>query len=257
MGDNQRIHPLHHDVESPPSPPPPQPLAPLVPRNMSRSDKGDPELSNQQPPPPPPPPARNRRSRRGCCCKFLCWFISILLIVVVAIGATVGILYLVFRPKLPKYSINEIGVTRFDLSNNDSLSVTFNLTITARNPNKRIGIDYRGGSHISAYYNGTKLCDGSLPKFYQGHHNTTVLNIPLSGEAENATALENSLTQQLQQSGSIPLRLKAKQPVRIKFGKLKLFKITFRVRCWIVVDNLNANNSIRIKSSSCKFRLKL
>ncbi|MED6204437.1 hypothetical protein PIB30_009178 [Stylosanthes scabra] len=259
MGDNQKIHPLHHDVES--SPPPQQPSAPLVPRNMSRSDKGDPELPEQQPPPPPPPPQQSKvqrkRRSRGCCCKFFCWFISILLILAVAIGATVGILFLVFRPKLPKYSVDEIGVTRFDLSKNESLSVTFNLTITARNPNKRIGIDYRGGSRISAWYNDTKLCQGSLPKFYQGHHNTTVLNIPLSGELENATSLENSLQQQLQQSGSVPLRLKAKQPVRIKLGKLKLFKITFRVRCWIVVDNLNADNSIRMKSSSCKFRLKL
>ena len=263
MADNQKIYPEVHDVESPV----PQPSAPLVQRNMSKSDKGDPGLLEQHPPPPPPPlPQHNLhvmqqskppKKRRSCCCRFLCWLISILLILIVAIGITIGILFLVFRPKLPKYSIDEIGVTKFDLANNNSLSVTFNLTITARNPNKRIGIDYRGGSHISAWYNDTKLCEGSLPKFYQGHHNTTVLNIPLSGQTQDASGLRDALLQQLQQNGNVPLRLRAKQPVRIKLGKLKLPKVTFRVRCRIVVDSLNSNNSIRIRSSSCKFRLRL
>jgi hypothetical protein len=256
MTDNQKIHPLHdvplHDVEAPTQ----HPSAPLVPRNSSKSD--DPQ--QHQPIPMPNHPIRNSKppkKRRSCCCKFFCWIFSILIILIIAIGITIGILFLAFRPKIPKYSVDELRVTQFDVSNNNSLSVTFNLTITARNPNKKIGIDYRGGSHISAWYNDTKLCEGSLPKFYQGHKNVTVLSIPLNGQTQNATGLRDSLQQQFQQVGSVPLNLKVKQPVRIKFGKLKIFKINFRVRCRIVVDNLNANNSIRIRSSSCKFRFKL
>lgn len=261
MSDPQKIHPVH-DVEAQNQ----QPSAPLVPRTMSKSDAGDPERldqqqQQQQPPPPgtipmmmtPKPP----KKRRSCCCKFFCWLISILLILIVAIAITIGILYLVFRPKIPKYSVDELGVTQFDVGNNNSLSVTFNLTITARNPNKKIGIDYRGGSHISAWYMDTKLCEGSLPKFYQGHKNTTVLSIPLTGKTENATGLQSTLMQQVQDTGNVPLNLKVKQPVRIKLGKLKLFTIKFRVRCKVVVDNISANSSIRIKSSSCKFRFRL
>lgn len=262
MSDPQKIHPVH-DVEAQNH----HPSAPLVPRTMSKSDAGDPERldqqqQQQQPPPPqgtipmmmnPKPP----KKRRSCCCKFFCWLISILLILIVAIAITIGILYLVFRPKIPKYSVDELGVTQFDVGDNNSLSVTFNLTITARNPNKKIGIDYRGGSHISAWYMDTKLCEGSLPKFYQGHKNTTVLSIPLTGRTENATGLQSTLMQQVQDTGNVPLNLKVKQPVRIKLGKLKLFTIKFRVRCKVVVDNISANSSIRIKSSSCKFRFRL
>ncbi|TKY56634.1 YLS9 protein [Spatholobus suberectus] len=254
MADPQKIHPVH-DVEAPN-----HPSAPLVPRSMSKSDARDPERVDQQHPPQSTIPVMHSKppkKRRSCCCRFFCWTISILLILIVAIGITIGILYLVFRPKLPKYSVDELGVTQFNLADNDSLSVTFNLTITARNPNKKIGIDYRGGSHISAWYLDTKLCEGSLPKFYQGHHNTTVLSIPLTGQTQNATGLQSTLQQQLQQTGNVPLNLKVKQPVRIKLGKLKLFKIKFRVRCRIVVDSLDANNSIRIRSSSCKFRFRL
>ncbi|KAK7321447.1 hypothetical protein VNO77_32100 [Canavalia gladiata] len=257
MADPQRIHPVH-DVEAPN-----HPTAPLVPRSVSKSDAGDPENVVHHPPPPTSLPSqpvmhsKPPKKRRSCCCRFLCWFISILLILIVAIGITIGILFLVFRPKLPKYSVDELRVTQFDLADNNSLSVTFNLTIIARNPNKKIGIDYRGGSHISAWYMDTKLCEGSLPKFYQGHRNITVLSIPLIGHTQDASGLQSTIQQQLQQTGNVPLNLKVKQPVRIKLGKLKLFKIKFRVRCRLVVDNLNANNSIRIRSSSCKFRFRL
>ncbi|XP_068487428.1 NDR1/HIN1-like protein 6 [Phaseolus vulgaris] len=255
--DPQKIHPVH-DVEAPN-----QPSAPLVPRSMSKSDAGDPErgVQQQQQHPPqhtiPVMHSRPPKKRRSCCCRFFCWLISILLILIVAIAITVGILYLVFRPKVPKYSVDELRVTQFDTSDNNSLSATFNLTITARNPNKKIGIYYEGGSHISSWYEDTKLCEGSLPKFYQGHRNTTVLSIPLTGQTQDATGLQSSLQQQLQETGNVPLNLKVNQPVRIKLGKLKLFTIKFRIRCNIVVDNLTANSSIRIQSSSCKFRFRL
>ncbi|XP_020213286.1 NDR1/HIN1-like protein 6 [Cajanus cajan] len=260
MSDPPKVHPVH-DVEAP-NENQNHPSAPLVPRTMSKSDAGDPEKvdQHQQHPPQGTIPVMHSKppkKRRSCCCRFFCWTISILLILIVAIGITVGILFLVFRPKLPKYSVDELGVSQFDPSDNNSLSVTFNLTITARNPNKKIGIDYRGGSHISAWYLDTKLCEGSLPKFYQGHRNTTVLSIPLRGHTQNATGLQSMVQEQLQETGNVPLNLKVKQPVRIKLGKLKLFKIKFRVRCKIVVDNLSANNSIRIRSSSCKFRFRL
>ncbi|XP_004490745.1 NDR1/HIN1-like protein 6 [Cicer arietinum] len=253
MTDQQKIHPLH-DVESQEQQ---NPSAPLVARNTSKSDE---QQQNHLPPFPSTQqniPSKPAKKRKSCCCRLFCWIFSILIILIIAIGITIGILFLAFRPKIPKYSVDELTITQFDLSNNNSLSVTFNLTITARNPNKKIGIDYRGGSHISAWYTDTKLCEGALPKFYQGHKNITVLSIPLTGQTQNATGLRDTLVQKVQSDGSVPLHLKVKQPVRIKFGKLKIFKINFRVRCRIVVDNFSDNNSIRIKDSSCKFRFKL
>ncbi|KAI9118058.1 hypothetical protein K1719_010390 [Acacia pycnantha] len=241
----QRIHPVQ-DVEASPN----TPSAPLFPRDGSKSDQGVPEAGQPQPFP------KKRRSR-SCCCKFLCWTISLLLILIVAIGITVGILFLVFRPKLPKYSIDELRVAQLSISQDNILSATFNVTLTARNPNKRIGIYYVGGSHVSAWYMDTKLCEGSLPKFYQGHRNITVLDLPLSGQIQNATGFQSVIQDQMQKTGNIPLNLRAKQPVRVKLGKLKLFTVKFRVSCTLVVDRLESNNKIKIVSSSCKFRLRL
>lgn len=250
---NQRIHPVH-DVEAPHTP-----SAPLFPRNTSKSDRPEPEPEPVRGPVAAGPAVVHPKKRRSrsCCCKFLCWIISLLLILIVAIGITIGILFLVFRPKLPKYSVDGLRIAQFKPSGNNSLSVTFNVTVTARNPNKRIGIYYEGGSHVRAYYNDTKLCEGSLPKFYQGHRNTTVLYLPLTGQTQDASGLQTVLTEQLQRTGNIPLNLRAKQPVRVKLGKLKLFKVKFKVRCRLVVDSLDAGNEVKISSSSCKFRFRL
>ncbi|KAK6927745.1 Late embryogenesis abundant protein, LEA_2 subgroup [Dillenia turbinata] len=262
MADHQRIHPVP-DPEVAPTP-----TAPLVPKGESRSDEGSttppttPAAATGNTTPHPPfrrtiPLAYSRPpKKRSCCCKCLCWSFCLLFLLILIIAIVGVILYLVFQPKLPKYSIDGIQITSFNLGNDDSLYAEFNVNITATNPNKKIGIYYESGSLIDAWYEGTKLCNGSFPKFYQGHQNTTELEIPMTGQTQNATALLTSLQAQ-EQTGSIPLQLKVKVPVRVKLGSLKLMKVKFRVKCNLVVDSLSDSSQINISSSSCKFKFKL
>ncbi|ESQ47411.1 hypothetical protein EUTSA_v10028131mg [Eutrema salsugineum] len=253
MSDHQKIHP----VNDPEAPPPTHPTAPLVPRGSSRSEHGDPTKVSLTQPPPLDLPPRNKRGRRSCWCRCLCYTLLVLFLLVVIVGAAVGILYLVFRPKLPDYNIDRLQLTRFTLNQDSSLSTAFNVTITAKNPNSKIGIYYEEGSRISVLYMQTRLSNGSLPKFYQGHENTTTIFVEMTGYTQNATGLMTTLQEQQQLTGSIPLRIRVTQPVRIKLGKLKLMEVKFLVRCGVSVDNLAANNVIRVRSSNCKFRFRL
>ncbi|GKV00202.1 hypothetical protein SLEP1_g12935 [Rubroshorea leprosula] len=189
--------------------------------------------------------------------RCLCWTICLLFLLIVAIGVSAAILYAVFQPKLPNYSVDKLQITQFNLGSDSSLSATFDVTITATNPNKKIGIYYEGGSSLRVYYTNTQLCQGSMPKFYQGHQNTTVLILPLTGQIQDGNALVTALREQQQQAGNIPLNLKVNQPVRVKLGKLKLMKVKFLVSCRLVVDALSANSAISIQSSSCKFKFRL
>lgn len=183
--------------------------------------------------------------------------LCLLLLVVVIIGILAAIVYFAFDPKIPKYSVDAMRISQLNLGNDNSLSAAFNVNITARNPNTKIGIYYEGGSHLSVWYTGTKLCEGSLPKFYQGHRNTTSLSLTLTGQTQDAAGLFNALQTQQQQTGNVPLNVRARVPVRLKMGKLKLMKWKFLVRCRLVVDRLAANNDIRITESNCKFRFRL
>ncbi|KAG8373549.1 hypothetical protein BUALT_Bualt11G0036100 [Buddleja alternifolia] len=256
MADHQRVHP----VQDPDAAAPPQkPTAPLVPRNSSRSENGDPE--RQDPPPPlrrtiPYAPSKPPPRRKSCFRKCCCWTISLILLLILILGIMAAVIYFVFRPKIPNFSVDSMRITQFNLGNDNSLSATFNVNITARNPNRRIGIYYENGSHLSVLYMGTRLCEGSLPRFYQGHRNTTVLNIELAGQTRDATGLLQSLQAQ-QQTGSIPLNLRARVPVRIRLGRLKLTRWRFLVRCSLMVDSLAQDNVIRVRNSRCRFRFRL
>ncbi|KAL6497603.1 hypothetical protein OROHE_027232 [Orobanche hederae] len=260
MADHQKVHP----VQDPEAPPPmePKPTAPLVPRGSFRSENGDPERNQNYPPPPPLhrtiqyAPLKPPKNRSSCCKKCLCWTISLLLLQIIILGILAGVSYLVFRPKIPKYSVDSIRITRFSLDTGNSLSAAFDVNITARNPNKKIGIYYETGSRLSVLYRGTKLCEGSLPKFYQGHRNTTLIAVALAGQTGDAAGLLQSL-QAEQQTGSIPLDLRGRVPVRIRLGRLKMMKWKFLVRCRLVVDSLAADNVIRIRDNSCRFRFRL
>ena len=250
--DQQKVFPV--DVEAPP------PSAPLVPRDMSRSDKGDPATANNQYPPyrrtmpvayAPPP-----KKRRSCCCKCICWTLLTVILFIIVVAATIGILYLIFDPKIPKYSVDRLRVTNFTVDNSLNADASFDLTVTAKNPNKHIGIYYEDGSYLSVWYSDNNLCSGSFPVFYQGHQNTTVVTVMLSGQTQLRSDLVTALQQQ-QQTGMVPLEFRGDVPVKVKLGGLKLWKMTAKVRCDLVVDSLNANNQISIKTSSCKFSLKL
>ncbi|KAG6404244.1 hypothetical protein SASPL_136488 [Salvia splendens] len=179
---------------------------------------------------------------RRCCCKCLCWTVGLLTLLLFIVGATAGIIYLVFQPK----------PLNFDMT----LSARFNVRITTDNPNKKIGIYYEKGSRLSVWYKDTNLCQGTIPKFYQGRQNKTVLNVALTGRNRYGTTLLNALQEQ-QQTGRVPLDLNKNVPVSVKLGALKLRKVRILGTCMLIADSLTTNSLISIKASSCHFGLKL
>lgn len=248
MADYQRIHPARN-VEAPPT-------VPLFRHGSLPSEKG---ISVQHQPPPLraiPDIGVKSATGRSCLCRCICWTISLIVLLLIIVAATIGILYLVFEPKLPKYSVDRLRITDLRLNFDMTLYAAFNVKITANNPNEKIGIYYEKGGKISVSYAKTRLCQGALPRFYQGHRNVTALDLKLTGQAQSGTTLMNAIQQQ-QQTGQIPLDLNVEAPVAIKLGRLKMRKVRILGDCLLTVDSLSANSMIRIKASDCKYRLKL
>ncbi|KAG7030716.1 NDR1/HIN1-like protein 6, partial [Cucurbita argyrosperma subsp. argyrosperma] len=225
----QRIHPLT-DVERPPPPLPPSA--------------------------PPPKVLPSEKTSSSCVCKCFCWTFCVIFLLLIVIGGVVGILYLVFKPKIPTYSINSLTISDLRLNVDMSLYARFDVKITAYNPNEKIGIYYEKGGVLSVWYTDKKLCQGSLPVFYHGHRNRTALDVDLMGRTVKGNTLMAALAEQ-QRTGRIPLQLRAAAPVAVKLGQLKLKKVKILGNCLLVVDSLTANNAISIKASNCNFRLKL
>jgi hypothetical protein len=186
----------------------------------------------------------------------VCYTFLALVLLVVALGATAGILYLVFRPKIPTFNVDRLTVTRFDV-NTTTATVTdaFDVDVTATNPNRRIGIYYDGGD-VTASFNGTVLCRGAFPALYQGHRTTVHPNISLAGETRLDSDVAAQLLQQ-RQAGFVPLTVRARVPIRIKFGAIRLWKMTGKANCNLVVDNIQAGTQLNIRSNTCSFKLKI
>ncbi|XP_058100012.1 NDR1/HIN1-like protein 6 [Magnolia sinica] len=256
MADNQRIHPVEAEAStSDPLPPSSEPL-PTTESFRSEKDESDHEIPAEGLTLPDPEPDQEAPSNRRRCYKCLCWTAIVFLVLIILIGVIIGILFLIFRPKIPKYSFDSLMITDFQIKPNLSVYARFDLKITTRNPNKRIGIYYERGSNVSVWYTNISLCTGSLPNFYQGHRNTTILHVILTGEVQFSSTVVAELQEQ-QRMGRIPLDFKARVPVRVKLGKLKLWKMRFWVWCKLAVSRLSANNLINISTSICHKRFKI
>ncbi|RWW90091.1 hypothetical protein BHE74_00000772 [Ensete ventricosum] len=226
----------------------------ISPSSLTESEKSGGSVSPSTPGGAAPLRPPKRRSR---CCRCLCCTLLAVIILIVLMAAAAGVVCVMFRLRLPKYSVDHLRVSRFSVNDGDmTVGVVFGVTVTARNPNRKIGIYYEEGSELSLWYADERLCTGSFPVFYQGHTNTTVLHVLLTGGTQVGSELLAELQQQ-QLAEVLPLTFRGDVPVRVKLDKLTLWRVTFNVRCSVVVDSLTTSDDISVRSSSCRFRLKL
>ncbi|PNT21626.1 hypothetical protein POPTR_009G158900v4 [Populus trichocarpa] len=261
----------------PPPPPPPQEEEDQAHHPESPKKLAGPQSEKPvQPPPgtyviqipkdqvyrvPPPENAQRferlsrRKPRRSHCCCCLCWFLSFLAAFLFLVGLAAAILYLVFRPESPDYSIERVSISGLNLTSSGPISPEFNVTVRANNPNNKIGIYYEKGSSVNVYNDGVKMAAGSLPVFYQDKNNVTVFVTSLKGSAIELTsgvrtALVNGVSK-----GTVPFNLALRAPVKFKVGSVKTWKITVKVDCDLTVDKLTA--SAKIGSKSCDYGVDL
>uniref|UniRef100_A0A5B7ABP5 Late embryogenesis abundant protein LEA-2 subgroup domain-containing protein n=1 Tax=Davidia involucrata TaxID=16924 RepID=A0A5B7ABP5_DAVIN len=210
---------------------------------------------------PPPENARRyqnytrRKARRSFCCRCLCWTLGLIALLIVLLAVAAGILYLVFRPKAPKYSVDDVAIRGFNLTSSSTISPEFDVTVRARNPNDKIGIYYQKASSVKVYYSDINLCNGVLPTFYQPSNNVTIFQKALKGSKILLTSAVNSALVAEQKQGKVPLRLNLKAPVKIKVGAVKTWTITVKVKCDVTVDKLTAQS--KIVDKDCDYCVKL
>ncbi|XVE79719.1 hypothetical protein DITRI_Ditri14bG0079700 [Diplodiscus trichospermus] len=192
-----------------------------------------------------------RSSRRRCCCCFL----TTILVLLLAVAIAAAVVYFVFKPESPNYSVESVAIKGFNLTLSSPLSPEFDVTVRAHNPNDKIGIYYEKGSSVKVYYKDINLCNGALPAFYQPTNNITLFKTVLKGSGiELSNAALRTLSDE-QNKGTVPFTLKLRTPVKIKVGSIKTWKITVKVTCKITVDKLTAAS--KIVSKDCDYGVDL
>ena len=81
------------------------------------------------------------------------------------------------------------------------------------------------------------------------------MNVVLKGESPIRSGIQQALSES-KKSGRIPLEVYVKVPVVLRLaGKVDLRKVTVSVLCYLVVDSLNPNQKVGIKSAEYKFNV--
>ncbi|XP_075492477.1 NDR1/HIN1-like protein 6 [Primulina tabacum] len=182
-----------------------------------------------------------KSTRRGCCCSCCLWITVIIVFVLflAAVAVTGGILYALYRPHRPTFSLTSLKLSEFNLTDT-TLTSTFNLTLTARNPNKKITLVYDEIS-VKIFSGDIRIGEGYFPGFVHGRENVTTLKMKVESSSNSIIdGADIFMLKSIMKSGDLPVKIQLDTKFK-KFGKLKAKTLRMRVTC----DGIN----IRLDSS--------
>ncbi|ONK57503.1 uncharacterized protein A4U43_C09F1170 [Asparagus officinalis] len=155
---------------------------------------------------------------------------------IVSLGITIFIFWLIFRPSKPKAFIESARLAQFNLTNvhKPNASLTYNLTLnlSVHNPNKRISF-YYDYIEAQAQYDGTQFgLDSNFPAFFQHHKDTTVLYPKFMGRAVGLGSVVSTTFEREKREGFfyVDLMVYCKVRIKVMFFKFGHFKPKFGCR---------------------------
>eukprot|EP01018_Ginkgo_biloba_P020628 Gb_26591 [translate_table: standard] len=183
-----------------------------------------------------------RRHSYSCCCCLLKLLLEIVVTLVVVLGIAALVFWLVVRPTKPKFYVETASFSQFYITAQGRLNANIDLTVTARNPNKKMGI-YYDTVQARAYYEGERISWTPLPSFYQGHKNTTLLRPTLTARSLYLpTAVSDRLSED-KSNGLVDINIRLNSRVRFKLGKLKTKRHSVKVNCHISLPLYNSTTT--------------
>ncbi|KAK1426193.1 hypothetical protein QVD17_14862 [Tagetes erecta] len=121
-----------------------------------------------------------------CCCSciFNCiinLICQIIITVAIIITITVLIFCFIFHPNVPKFYVDDVTLTQFTLSPNNTLFYNLKINMTFRNPNRRLGIYYEQ-IEVNGLYHGQRFLISEIEGFYLGNKEENNVSLVVDGE---------------------------------------------------------------------------
>ncbi|XP_059664660.1 NDR1/HIN1-like protein 6 [Cornus florida] len=213
--------------------------------------------SNQSQPPfrrsIPPYNHPSHRRKGSCCLRCICFCFCFIFVLILILFGAIFYFYNVYAPKMPIYQVEDLNVKSFNFVHTDStVNTEFLVTVKAENPNKNIEFVYGENSSVVVSYTDNALCSGKLPDFRQGHMNTTLMKVTLTGKSKLGPGMQEALMK-TRDGGSIPLLVRVQVPIKVIFGEFPLRQFMVYANCSLVVQNLAPNQKTKILNSKYSF----
>ncbi|MQL92034.1 hypothetical protein Taro_024651 [Colocasia esculenta] len=146
--------------------------------------------------------------------------------------------------ELREEAIEGVALETFNQTADATLFPEFDVIVRAE-----VRIRYGGGNFVVVSHSGVDLCQVTWLSFYRGMWNMTLIRTMLMASGIHLSALMRRDLVAGQGRRVVPLEVRARVPVRVKFGAVKTWMITAKVRCDLMVDKLVT--SLRVVLALC------
>ncbi|XP_010685425.2 NDR1/HIN1-like protein 1 [Beta vulgaris subsp. vulgaris] len=173
---------------------------------------------------------------------FRCIIGGILTLIVLVLLA-IFIIWLVLRPTKPRFILQDTTIYAFNVTAPNLLTATFQVTLSSRNPNGRIGVYYERLDVYASYHNQQITLPTRLPFTYQGHKDITIWSPFLYGNSVPIAPYLGMSLQQDQNAGLVLMNIKINGRVKWKVGTWISGKYHFNANCPSYITFGNKGNS--------------
>lgn len=177
------------------------------------------------------------------------------------------LIWIILRPTKPSFMLQDATVYAFNLSSSinepspsvptpNTVTITMQITLSAHNPNHRIGIYYHKLDVYASYRSQQISLPTALPATYQGHKDFTVWSPFLYGTAVPVSPYTLSSLQQDQNAGAVLVNVKVNGRVKWKVGTWVSGRYHIYVNCPAYIRFAgDRNGGIGVVAPSVKFQL--
>ncbi|KAK5817325.1 hypothetical protein PVK06_022249 [Gossypium arboreum] len=209
----------------------------------------------------------HHRPRRNYCCCCCFWTILIILILALLVAIAGSILYVLYRPHRPSFTLASLRIHRLNLtttadSTSSHLSTLFNLTLSSKNPNSHLTFTYDPFTlSCVTSNNDVFIGNGTLPAFISNRKNeTTFKGVVITTSSDLDADTVNNLRPDLKKKNGIPLKIEMDTKVTVKMDGLKSKKVGIRVTCDDIKGTVPKGKSpsvANVSGSKCKVDLRI
>jgi hypothetical protein len=190
---------------------------------------------------------RRHKLFRRICAGFLIFNFIILLIIL--------LVWAILQPTKPKFILQDATVYAFNVSSPNLLTSRFEVTISSRNPNDKIGVYYDRLDVYAIYRNQQITLRTQLPPTYQGHKDINVWSPEIYGNAVPVSPYNAESLSQDQSSGTVLVLIKIDGRVRWKVGTFISGKYHLYVKCPAYITFGTRSNGITVGNNAIKYQL--
>ncbi|CAJ1950951.1 unnamed protein product [Sphenostylis stenocarpa] len=202
-----------------------------------------------------PQPPHRRHHSRGCVSTLCCYLFLILLFVLLLIAGAGTVLYFLYHPQRPSFSVNSLKLSYFHLTSPSTFNAKFDLTLSTTNPNDKILFSYDPTS-VSLLYGDATLATATIPSFLHRQRNTTVIEAYVTSteeEVQSDTVME--LKRSTKSKSEVALKVKLETKVDAQMGVFQTPHVGITVLCDGVAVSLPDGEkpaSASVENTACR-----